>query len=211
MMRVSAMPSEAGTKRISQAAASPLPLGAAGISARFEPTHSDDRSGDTRCRVISGLLAKRGDSPGVVIVADEARRFSSSIFRDSAGTAVEFDLGGLTRTATAVFRNHPHINNVMTHICRGRWERIEQALGIILNPLATLNDLSPLAQNIVELICAERGTTGRILKPYFHALLARVLPPRTAAYLRAHVSRLFLEMKARDALHAWHAARPDIA
>ena len=73
------------------------------------------------------------------------------------------------------------------------------ALCVIFNPLATLNDLSPLAQNIVELMCAERGITGRILKPFFHALLDKVLPARTAAYLRTHISRLFLEMKARNA------------
>jgi hypothetical protein len=87
------------------------------------------------------------------------------------------------------------------------------ALCVIFNPLATLNDLSPLAQNIVELMCAERGITGRILKPFFHALLDKVLPARTAAYLRTHISRLFLEMKARDARPSRWAAgpKPDLA
>jgi hypothetical protein len=50
---------------------------------------------------------------------------------------------------------------------------------------------------------------GRILKPYFHALLAKVLPPGIATYLSAHVLRLFHEMEARDA-HLYHgAAEPD--
>jgi hypothetical protein len=147
--------------------------------------------------VVAGLLAKREDSPGALIVTNGYS--SPSIFRDSAGTVVEFDLGDLVTTTVAAFRSHPHINNVLTHICGARWERIGQALCVIVNPLATLNDLSPLAQNIVELMCAERGVTCRILKPIFHALLDKVLPARTAAYLRTHILQLFLEMKARDA------------
>jgi len=159
--------------------------------------------------VVAGLLVKREDSPGILIVAKGPYGSSSSIFRDAAGTIVEFDLGDLVHTAVAVLRSHPHINNVLTHLCGGRWERIGQALRVILNPLAILNNLSPLAQNVVELMCAERGVTGRILKPYFHALLAKVLPPRIAAYLRAHVLRLFHEMEARDAHLSQGAAEPD--
>ena len=159
--------------------------------------------------MVAGLLVKREDSPGILIVAKGPYGSSSSIFRDAAGTIVEFDLGDLVHTAVAVLRSHPHINNVLTHLCGGRWERIGQALRVILNPLAILNNLSPLAQNVVELMCAERGVTGRILKPYFHALLAKVLPPRIAAYLRAHVLRLFHEMEARDAHLSQGAAEPD--
>lgn len=38
-----------------------------------------------------------------------------------------------------------------------------------LEPTITSDGLSPLEQNIIELMCAERGITGKILKPYFHA------------------------------------------
>jgi hypothetical protein len=152
-----------------------------------------------RRATIAGFLAKREDSPGILIIARGPYGSSTSIFRDAAGAELEFDLGDLAYTAVVVFRSHPHINNVFTHLCGGRWERVGQALRVILNPLATLNDLSPLAQNIVELMCAERGVTGGILKPYFHALLAKVLPQHVAAYLRAHVLRLFREMETRDA------------
>lgn len=168
----------------------------AGIGAKPLPACRDDRSS---CNVVAGLLARPENNFGILIVAERACRSSISAFRDATGAVVEFDLGDLAQTAVAVFRFHPHINNVLTHICGGQWERIGEALRIILNPLATLNDLSPLAQNIVELMCADRGVTGRILRPHFHALLAKVLPPRVAAYLRAHVLRLFHEMKARDA------------
>lgn len=171
-------------------------LSLAGTGAKPTPTHGDDRSNDSRCGIVSGLLAKREDSHGVPTMAKGADGPSTTIFRDAAGTVLEFDFGDLVHTTVAVFRNHPHINNVMTHICGGQWERIGQALCVILNPLATLDDLSPLAQNMVELMCAGRGITGRILQPYFHAFLFKVIPGRTAAYLCAHILHLFREIEA---------------
>ncbi len=203
MIRASALPSSSAVERIPAVAAWARPFAP---TARSEAPRSGGAASDSRLGIVAGLLAKRDDSPGVLIVANGARTSSPCIFRDSAGTFVEFDLGDLVHTTVAVFRRHPHINNVMTHICAGQWERIGQALRLIFNPLATLNDLSALAQNIVELMCAERGITGRILKPYFHASLARVLPPRTAEYLRRHILRLFLKMKARDAHRAQGAS-----
>jgi hypothetical protein len=191
---------------MSEVVAPPFPL--AGPSAKLTPHHGIGRSNDPRYGVVAGHLAKHQDSPGILIVANGAGRSSPRIFRDAVGNVLEFDLDDLVHTAVAVFRYHPHINNVLTHICDGKWERIGQALHIILNPLATLNDLSPLAQNIVELMCAERSVTGRILKPYFHALLAKVLPPRTAAYLRIHVFGLLLEMQARGAYLSQAAGGP---
>ena len=207
MIRASTALSKSGAKWMSQAVDWPLPL--AGTGAKPIATHRDGRSSNLRLAVVAGLLVKHEDSPGILTVAKGSYGLSPSVFRDATGTIVEFDLGDLVHTAVAVLRSHPHINNVFTHLCGGKWERIGQALRVILNPLATLNDLSPLAQNIVELMCAERGITGRILKPYFHVLLAKVLPPRTAAYLRAHVLRLFHEMEARDAHLSQGAAEPD--
>lgn len=193
------------SERKRQSAASLLPF--AVIGTKPVATRRGSRSSRLRRDVVAGLLAKREDSPGALIVANG--HSSPSIFRDSAGTVVEFDLGDLVTTTVAVFRSHPHINNVLTHISGSRWERIAQALCAIFNPLATLNDLSPLAQNIVELMCAERGITGRILKPLFHALLDRVLPARTTVYLRTHILQLFLEMKARDARPSRRVVEPD--
>ena len=74
-------------------------------------------------------------------------------------------VGDLAFLVVAAFRRHPHINNVLTHISDANWERVEQALRAILDPLAASRDLSPLARNIVDLMCADRGVTGRILKP----------------------------------------------
>jgi hypothetical protein len=87
----------------------------------------------------------------------------------------------LVARLVAAFRWHPHVNNVLTHLCGSQWLRVEQALRVIVNPAFTRGDLSPLAQNIVELMWVERGVTGRILKPYLCEVLARNLA-RPAAY-----------------------------
>lgn len=95
----------------------------------------------------------------------------------------------------AAFRRQPHINNVLTHISGANWQRVEQAQRAILDPLTEGRDLTPLARNILDLMCADRGVTGRILKPYFRGLLARILSPHLAALLTDHVSFLFLEFE----------------
>ena len=118
--------------------------------------------------------------------------------REAFGENPEIAIDDLVFTVVAAFRRHPHINNVMTHISGARWERVEQVLRVILDPLAGSRDLSPLARNIVDLMCADRGVTGRILKPCFRDLLATVLSPRLAARLTAHVTCLFLEFEAAE-------------
>jgi len=107
----------------------------------------------------------------------------------------EIAVGDLVFLVVAAFRRHPHISNVLTHISGANWERVEQALRAILDPLAASRELSPLARNIVDLMCADRGVTGRILKPYFRDFLARILSPCLAALLTDHVSFLFLEFE----------------
>jgi hypothetical protein len=105
----------------------------------------------------------------------------------------EIALDDLVFSVVAAFRRHPHINNVLTHISGARWSRVEQALRVILDPCAGSHDLSPLARNIVDLMCADRGVTGRILKPFYRELLTTVLGDRVASRLIAHVTCLFLE------------------
>jgi hypothetical protein len=95
----------------------------------------------------------------------------------------------------AVFRAHPHISNVLTHISRADWAMIERSLASILDPATKSGTLSPLEQNIIDLMCADRGISGRILKPYFHALLHRLLDPRHAERIIRHVDLLFLEIE----------------
>lgn len=80
----------------------------------------------------------------------------------------------------AAFRDHPHINNVMTHIGGANWQGIEHALAELLDADRPSPSLSRLARNILQLICAERGVTGRVLKPYVASLLERIAPGDTA-------------------------------
>ena len=95
----------------------------------------------------------------------------------------------------AAFRAHPHINNVLTHISRAKWVEVEQSLNRILDLGTTSDGLSPLEENVIDLMVGERGTTGKILKPYFQAALHRVLEPSQAERLIRHVNALYLELE----------------
>jgi hypothetical protein len=101
----------------------------------------------------------------------------------------------------AAFRAHPHINNVLTHIARARWGEVEQALNRIFDLSMTGDGLSPLEENIVELMVGERGITGKILKPYFQAALRAMLEPSSAERLIRHITALHLELE-------WKAQHP---
>jgi hypothetical protein len=99
----------------------------------------------------------------------------------------------LVAYVVAAFRSHPHISNVLTHISNGSWDRIEQALQVILDLHSGRNDLSPLVGNIIDLMCADRGITGRIFKPYYQELLVALLGEAVAKRLIAHITCLFME------------------
>lgn len=102
----------------------------------------------------------------------------------------------------AAFRAHSHINNVLTHIARANWVQVERSLNHMLDPATAGDSLSPLEQNIIDLMCAERGVTGKILKPYFHAALHRLVEPHCAERLIRHIDMLFLELE-------WKAQQPE--
>lgn len=96
----------------------------------------------------------------------------------------------------AAFRAHPHISNVLTHISNSNWPQVERALNVILDPAGN-QALSPLAENIVDLMCAERGITGRIIKPYFHGVLERLAGPQHKGRLIRHIDALFAGIECR--------------
>src|SRR5215468_9283749 len=80
-------------------------------------------------------------------------------------TRVQFSTAELAFRTFAAFRAHPHINNVLTHISRANWIEVEKSLNRILDLSTTTDGLSPLEENIIELMVSERGITGKILKP----------------------------------------------
>lgn len=96
---------------------------------------------------------------------------------------------------TALFRQHSHIGNVLTHISGRDWTMVESAFGSIVDPDIGSKALSPLAQNIVELICGDRGVTGRMMKPYFRAVLGKILGVDSALRMMQRVSVLFAELE----------------
>jgi hypothetical protein len=113
----------------------------------------------------------------------------------SLATPVRLSTAELAFRIFAVFRGHPHISNVLTHISHSNWSQVERELNTILDPMTTIGGLSSLARNIIDLMCAERGVTGKILKPYFHAALHQLLGLDEAEGLIRHVEALFLEIE----------------
>lgn len=112
----------------------------------------------------------------------------------SAGDDIgELPISELAAVVVSHFRAHGHICNVMTHISGARWDRIEEAIRVILDPRAGRRQMTPLAENIVDLLCAERGVTGRIVKPYFETRLGRLLLADVATRMCTHVASLSAE------------------
>jgi hypothetical protein len=107
----------------------------------------------------------------------------------------ELSTAELAFRVLAAFRAHPHINNVLTHISRAKWVEVEHALNRILGLSTTGDGLSPLEENIIDLMVGERGITGKILKPYFQAALHRTLEPSRAERLILHINALYLELE----------------
>lgn len=96
----------------------------------------------------------------------------------------------LAFSLVAALHRHPHLSNVLTHISRSSWPRIEHTLRVILDPVTQHRDLTPLARNMLDLMVAERGDTGRIFKPYFGALLTALAGPNKADVLLSRIHRL---------------------
>jgi hypothetical protein len=103
----------------------------------------------------------------------------------------------------AALRAHPHVSNVLTHISHARWIEVEHCIAAILDPATASEQLSPLGRNIVDLMVAERGITGRILKPYLHAVLHRLLDPPGAELLIRHIDALYRDL-------AWKLQHPPL-
>lgn len=112
----------------------------------------------------------------------------------AGGDVLELPVSELAAIVVSRIRAHGHTFNVMTHISGARWDRVEEAIRVILDPRAGKRQMTPLAENIVDLLCAERGVTGRIVKPYFEELLNRLLPAEIAARICTHVECLCAEL-----------------
>ncbi|MGO4558222.1 hypothetical protein [Mesorhizobium sp. 2RAF21] len=154
------------------------------FEARDSPDRDDIHAFDRRTKSHDKREAASADA-ATVIASHMSRALMSAVDHTP-----EFDLDDLVERLVAVFRRHPHVSNVKTHISGARWGRIAQALRAILGPAGIREDLSPLAQNIVELMWAERGVAGRILKPYLHEQFVSILPRPVADHLLGQIAGL---------------------
>jgi hypothetical protein len=96
----------------------------------------------------------------------------------------------LAEALSAALRRHPHLGNVVTHISAKRWAQVSEALLPLLNPYNDSFSVTPLTRNLLELICDNRGTTGRIMQPFFRAFLADHVTGNEAERIEAWVWKL---------------------
>lgn len=135
--------------------------------------------------------------PAIQLAADEWLRPGASSGNSSSRhkrARAEISADELAFRTRVAFRSHPHVNNVFTHISGGDWGRVEESLRAIFDPMAARAGLSPLARNILDLLDAERGVTGRILKPYFRAFVYELLQPELAARIISRLAALYLDL-----------------
>ncbi len=90
----------------------------------------------------------------------------------------------------ASLRWHPHLGNVLTHISSRNWRHVEESFVVLFDPTADASTLTPLTQNILELVCDNAGTTGRIMQPFLLNFLARNLNSEDVARIEEWIQRL---------------------
>lgn len=139
---------------------------------------------------LQGQMQSR-TPPGVIL----QREFAAETREVAKPPRPELSIDQLAFRMRVALRVHPHLSNVLTHISGANWAKVEQSLNAILDSATTSASLSPLDQNMVDLICADRGITGRIMKPYFHGVLRRILQPDRAERLIRHIDALFLALE----------------
>ncbi len=96
----------------------------------------------------------------------------------------------LSFTLVALLRADGHLCNVLTHISAGDWRAVERAIVAILNSRTSSKKLSPVARNILELVCDDRGVTGRLMRPFFFNAIARIAGKPEMIRLERKIRRL---------------------
>lgn len=107
----------------------------------------------------------------------------------------------------ARLRAEGHLSNVLTHLSAGKWGAVEQAIAAILRPRAATKRLSGLARNILELVCDDRGVTGRRMRPFFFAQIAEMAGKAHAARIERRIRRLRVRVASDDGSVATPAPR----
>ncbi len=147
--------------------------------------------------------AWRGMSARAMAAQVRIHSLSAQPATDDPPTAEPPSLDELAFRIAVGFRQHGHIGNVLTHICGRDWTGLEHELRRILNPESIGPEPSPLARNILELLCADRGVTARIMRPYFRRLLTAILGDDAAIRLVHRIDAAFAESEC--AVRPWPA------
>ncbi len=112
------------------------------------------------------------------------------------------DLNELLSRLVAVLRSDGHLCNVLTHVGRGNWQSIENAIAAILAPRTRPSHLDGISLNVLELICDARGITGPIMRAVFFDTIYGQVGRQRAVRLKNKINRL------RKAVVAAELARP---
>lgn len=126
-----------------------------------------------------------------------------SSFTGSTGNAIE----DLVFTLVALLRADGHLCNVLTHISSGDWRAVEQAITSILSSRTSSKKLPNVARNMLELICDNRGVTGRIMRPFFFEAIARIAGKSEMTRLEKKVRRLRHRISSDAQIRVVHSPR----
>lgn len=102
---------------------------------------------------------------------------------DRSDHGASIAVGELAFRMVVAFRIHPHSNNVLTHTTGREWSEVERSLRMLLDPSRTGAARSSIEANPLDLMCVERGITGRIMKPYADEALFKIAGRRLARRL----------------------------
>jgi len=92
-------------------------------------------------------------------------------------------------------RHHAHFNNVLTHASGAEWPLVLQTLTSLLDPAAEV-PADAFGRNLLELLCGERGVTGKMLKPWFTEWLGAACGTEIAQIRLAQLDGLYRQCAA---------------
>lgn len=113
-----------------------------------------------------------------------------SMLAPAAKLAAGCALDDVAFTLIALLRADGHVCNVLTHISLGDWRAIEEAILTILEPRGLSKKFSKTTRNILELLCDDLGTTGRIMRPSFFEAIAQIAGKAEMKRVEARTRRL---------------------
>ena len=107
----------------------------------------------------------------------------------------------LSFALVALLRADGHLCNALTRIVSGDWRAVEQTIVAMLSPRVSSKKLSNMASDILELACANRGKTGRIMGPFFFNAIVRIAGRPAGRRLEKKIRHLRRRMSLESQVH----------